>query len=573
MKSKSKSKLTTGIFLAVLSLAILGILVSALTLTPTPSSLGDFFKVGDLKSVDVSSDIPSNFGIVENPIIISSGDSQARFDVVGIGNMENVNSALFNVTLSSITGNFPMGIYSSNLVIEAEESNLAEGEEAEINSTTIPLNYVKSFCRNGPVNETNLVLDVNVKNQGEGSENEWNPLDKIDVEVRVHNNKDTDLRDVILKIGLFERGTTKNVIEDMLWISQDGDEYESGDIDSGDSSSRYTFEFRINPDEIDLDKTYYLVVKAYPDGRESTTCVDYSSGLAESGDGSVKYFGQISIKPEGTKDKMVIIDDYNAGENLVSAQCGQEATFSADIYNIGSSDFENKIKVNLFNKELGIDVNEIVLGDLDSGDKTTATFKFNVPKNIAQKIYPLYMITYYDYRESTDTYRYSSDKNFIAYLDVKNCVVSSDVLVSASLDSEAKSGQEVAVKISLINTADTGRIFVLEASDYESWAEESQKSATIFIPAGGSADSVLKLNVKQDAVGEKTFNVKIYSNSELIETQPVTINIEEAVQKKGLLGISGLSISEGSGYLWGLGILNVIIIVLIVIVVLRVVRK
>ena len=578
MRQKTENKFARNLFLVILSLAVFGVLVSALTLTSSPTTLNDFFKIGDNVNVTITA---SNFVAEGNNVTfsaldqltISSAGSQAVFNIQSLPSGENTTK--YNVNLNSIIGNFPIGVYSSNLNIVGQEVDADENLVGDPVQKQVPLNYVSSFCKNGPMNATELELEVNVKNTGNGDENEWQPLDKVEVEVRLHNNDDVDLRDVIFKVGLFEQGTTKNVIEDMTWVSTDEDEYDLGDVDSGESSSRYTFEFRVNPSEIKLDKNYLLVVKAYPDSKESTTCIDYSSGLTESGLGSSKYFGEVSVKGESSRDKMVIVDDYKASENPVQAQCGEEVNLLADIYNIGTKDFEDRIKVNLYNQELGLNVNEVVLGDLGSGETTKVNFHFTTPKNIKEKVYPLSLATYYDYKESGDIYRETSSDTFTFYLDVKNCVVvvTSDVLVSATLESEAKAGQEVSVKISLTNTGETGKIFVVEASDYDSWGEASVGSATIFIPAGGSADSVLKFNAKEDAVGEKTFNVKVSSEGRLLQTQPVALTIEESEEEsKGFFGTLFNSLTKNKSLL-ALAILNIIVIILIIIVVLRISRR
>ena len=343
MTTKMDKKIKFMISFGILALA-LGILVSGFSLTSSPSNLGNFFKEGDSKSFTISS--AENFSVInfDDTLKISSGNSQAIFDI--LKTEEDSDSVTFNVNLTSITSTFPIGTYSSNLLIETTNTT-------DFSNISVPLNYLKSFCRNGPVFDNSpldskLSLDVTIRNRGEGRTYEWKPLDKIEVQVRLSNNHATqELRDVIFEIGLIKKGTTRNVIEDMIWISPDKEEYDIGDIREGKTSSRYTFEFRVNPNEVDLGEEYFLVVKAYPEGKEGTTCIDYSSGLAENDLGSSEFFGEIKIQGESSRSKMVVIDDSDTKQ--VSAKCGEEVELSVDIYNVGTRDFEDRIKLRVFN--------------------------------------------------------------------------------------------------------------------------------------------------------------------------------------------------------------------------------
>ncbi|MEM4325810.1 MAG: putative S-layer protein [Candidatus Pacearchaeota archaeon] len=583
MKENNKKRLSVSakilfnfIFISLFFVAF----VSGFNLTSTPSSFGDFSRPLQSKQVTIRTldNNPADFQLLNNSILyISTNSGLAEFGVVNLTPLTNVTSATFSLTLNSISGTFPIGVYSSNLVIKASRDQVPIGESSET-EISVPFNYVKSFCTNGPINDTDLILDVKVKNRGSGTEEKWYPLDKIDVDVKLTNNKNIDLDNIIFKIGLFKVGTNKNVIEDMMWISQDNEEFEVGSIDSGDSSQRYTFEFRVDPTEVEYDTRYYLVVKAYSDRKENALCIDKSSGLVEEGLSSSEYFGEITISSKDNRDEMVVIDDYDFLNNPIQVMCGEEKTFNLVIYNIGDSDFEDRIKVNVFNKELGINVDEVIYEDLDSGDKKIVPIKIRVPNNATEKIYPLYMTTHYSYQKSTDTYKYSSKENFLAYLDVKGgCVIPPNAVISYSFISEAISGQPLEINISILNKEEKGKFFVLEASDYESWADTTQKMTTLFVGGGAINSAVLKLDVNQGITGDQIFNLKVYSDGKLISTQQIKVNIRptegEGVTREIFENAGFPTILKENKSLLVLGILNIVIIILIIIVALRIGKK
>ncbi|MCR4327162.1 MAG: putative S-layer protein [Nanoarchaeota archaeon] len=540
-------RLIAGVFALVLTLSVL---VSAFTFTTTPSSLPVFSKVGQNETITINSE--ENFNV--SPI------TNNRFTIVMSENTSNINSTSFTATLNSLS-EVSIGQYSENVISLVNSSDPLDEEE-------ISLNYVKSFCKEGPMNASELILEVKVKNNGEGSIDEWQPLDPISVEVRLFNeDDDKDLRDVMFQIGLIKKGTSRDVIEDMIWISPDEAEYEAGDIDGGDKSSKYTFEFRVNPSEVELGEDYYFVVKAYPDGKESTTCIDFSDGLNDLG--STKYFGEVKIASESSSGKRVIIDEYSLQNNPLVAQCGRDVNLHADVFNVGTKDFEDKIKVVLFNQELGIEVEDVIIGDLDSGEMTTTSLSFRVPSDASEKMYSLSMRTYYDYRENNDDYRYISDKTFTAYLKVEgNCAVSAPTLNAELFSGESKEGSEVVIKVYLKNEDTKSANFILSAEEYNSWANLIEIEPQTFTLEGGESKEVLvTLKLKGDSAGEREFKLVATSNGQTLITKPVLLSVEE-----GSL-FEDIGFKSWNWQLIGIVALNVILLVVIIIVARRVLKK
>jgi len=429
------------------------------------------------------------------------------------------NSATFNATLNSM----PLTDISEGKVqITAKNtSNLSDVYNFD-------LTYVKTFCNNGPINDEKMDLDVAIINKGEGEDNEWRVLDRIKVEVKLKNNLNLDLDDVVFELGLYEKGTNKNIIDEMIWISDDEERVEIGGVDEDDSSDEYTFEFKIDPSEIDLNvEDYYLVVKAFPDGKESQYCVDSSSDLKSSDFGPSEYFAEIKIIPESESDKSVIIDTDEVG--LITAQCNQEIALNLDLWNIGDENYEDQILVTLYNQELGINKNATILGDLDSGDKKDVSFIFRVPSTASEKSYNLKLDVYYDYSTNSKRYRESSEDSFFVPILVKgNCGISQVSVSSVNLESGGKAGEKTEVKVKIINTGSSNSTYIVNVDDYSDWASNADVDfKTVSLNPGQTQEILASFDVNSDVqTGNYTFNFELVSNGIVVLSQPVKIEIE-----------------------------------------------
>ena len=474
-------------------------------------------------------------------------------------------SAEVQANTSSLESNFLLGKFSTTYtLIETDNSS---------NNATLTLSFLNSFCSDGAIDDNDLVLKVDINNRGEGDDDEWLPLDRIEIEVELENNKNVDLDDVIFELGLFKEGSNTNIMDDMMWISKDDEEIEVGDIDDG-KDEKHTFEFRVDPTELDDgDNDYILVVKAYPDTDEDVTCIDYSENLADFG--SDDFLAEISIVKENDEEKMVVIDEKSY-PLVTNAFCGEQVTFSADINNIGDDDFLDQIKVLLFNKELGLNLEEIVSGDLDEGEKTDVTFSFKIPSNADEKQYVLVMEIFYDYDEDDKVYDEVSDDTFDALFKVEgNCEAidtSAQAVVSAVLESGGLAGEELVVKATIVNTGDITTTYVISLSGYAEWASSADVSpSTVTLSSGESRDVLITLNVKEDVSGEKLFDIEVVSGSEFVVSQPVSVSVES--QKAFKSFFTGGVIGSSNVYLWIIGALNIILIVAIIFVVVRLLRK
>src|SRR3989338_7759232 len=560
MNSKILSIFSVGILMLALMIGF----ASAGTFSLSPTTL-TFSKGDSSENFTIKNDHPTDtLSLSLSSTTINSGSNSVSvsFNPSSISNLAAGATSSAITATTSVPSNFPVGEFTKLYTI-SETGNSSNSED-------LNLVFINSFCSAGSVDDSGLVLKVDITNAGEGDDDTWLALDRIEVEVELENDKGIDLDNVIFELGLFKKDSTSNIIDEMNWISKDNEEVEVGDIDDG-KDELYLFEFIVNPSEI-TDDDYILVVKAYPDGDESDLCIDHSSDLGGFGDS--EYFADIKVDKESDRDKMVVIDE-NSYPNPITAFCGATASFSADIYNIGDRDFEDQIKVVLLNNELGINIEEIINGDLDEGEKARADFSFPVPDSATEKTYTLQMAVYYDYDKDDDSYDRVSEESFEAFLKVEgNCaaaVSEEDVLVSAALESGGNAGEILVVKVTVTNLGSASSNYVLNPSAYTPWANSaSVVPQTVTVAAGSSQDVRINFDVKADASGEQNFNIEVLSNGDFVLTQPVSVTISP---KSVGFPFTGFSINSGNAYLWGLGFLNIILVIAIIVVVVRVLRK
>ena len=434
-----------------------------------------------------------------------------------------------------------------------------------------------SFCEDGALDDNDLTLSIDIKNDGEGEDSEdetWYPLDKIEVEVELENDKDEEIEDIVFELGLFKEGSNDNIAEDMIWISDEEEEIEIGDIEEKgeDDEISHTFEFRVNPDEIE-DGTYYLKVKAYPDGDEDLTCIDHSGDLSDDDFGSSDFYAEISIDFEDEDDGRAVIVDIDELPKPIEAECGDTITLNVDIWNIGDKD-QDQVLVGLLNNDLGLDLTQEIRDDVDQGEKQEITFSFEVPMDADETSYPLQFYTRYDYDDDDDNYDEGSDDTFDAQLRIiGNCMddeeqnQTQEPTISAQLTSDAKVGDEMTVDVSITNNADETQSYLISPARYSSWAElNSISEENIQLIAGQSRTITMKFTPSES--GTQTFDIQLLYNGNVIE-QPVQVTISE--QTGFLTGaFAGFGNNMQTYLIAGIFLLLLIIIVVLII---RLARK
>ena len=151
-------------------------------------------------------------------------------------------------------------------------------------------------------------------------------------------------------------------------------------------------------------------------------------------------------------------------------------------------------------------------------------------------------------------------------------MVESNVMVSAILESGGKAGKEMLVKATITNTGKELVNYNLNVVGYDEWASlVNIEPDTVLLCAGDSKEVLITFDVNKDVSGDKLFDIEVLSGDELVKEQAVSVFIE----KSGFSfpGITGGVISKDNAYLWGIGILNIILVLVIIFVAIRVARK
>ena len=388
------------------------------------------------------------------------------------------------------------------------------------------------------------IKDINIMSGFGDNEDFWYPLDEIEVEIEVENNGDEDMDDIEVKWGLY------NVDKDD-WVIDD-EESDFNLKDGQDETMYINFELE-DVDDFEDDDEYVFYVWAngeIDDDDDTPVCASDSQNIEITND-----------------DDFVVLDNINFP---TTASCGSEVQITADVWNVGDSD-QDEVKVVIFNSELGI--NEVVeIGDINDFDNEVLDAFVEIPSDVEEKTYAISLKVF---DEDNDVYKTDEDNDeseYIIRITLDSCFVSSTALVSANLESGGEAGENLIVKSTIINSGTSSATYTINAAGYAEWANSVSIDQSVFtLDAGASKEVLLTFDVKEDASGEKQFNIEVISGNEIVSTQPVQVEIEGT--SSWFAGITGNALEDSNKYLWGIGILNVVLIIFIIIVAVRVARK
>ena len=545
-----KAKILTSILLTIL---ITATFVVALNLTnPT--------NVITLNNKETSVTLTNNDGVIQNVVLsispIIDGSNQVLFSLnpTSINNFAVGATQNIKVTATQFIGTFEIGTRSTNLKATGTDTN------GTVHESTIPITFVKSFCKDGPAGGNLSITKVDINNL-DGDDDEWELLDNIEIEAEVENIGDEEVKDVIVELGLFD-SAGKNIANDLDFDSVDEEEIDVGDINDGDEETA-TFSFRI-PADID-DANYKLAIKAFGDDvGESLECVDSSDDLDED------FFETISIERVNDEDMFVVVDDIIIDEQ---ASCGDTVSGFFTVFNVGDEDQE-RVLITMKNAELGLDREFEITQDLDQGDDETFSFSFRIPENVADKLYTIEFRTQYDYNRGV--YREMSQDTFLGFVNVIGCTAQpgpgpspEDLLITAALSSEAKAGQDLTITATFTNTASTAKNIVIDAKAFQSWATLNTISERLLnLAPGESKSTTINFKVNDKVLGAQSFVIEATHDSK-VQVQEVEVNIEGT--GKGITGFAGLDLGSNN-LIWVIAIVNIILIILIIIVAVRLSR-
>ena len=554
-----KSKTLTLISLSILSLVVLMGLVVATTSsviditdrsipTSVSENAGSFtftFNLtytGTFESADISfAGSTTSIGSITIPTATSMNGTanESRIITGTINNFANQGGNTLNAVINATFG------------ISTDDENTFSVTITDVSNTPSEVTDCQSTGNPGnDLRVKNIDINNNGMNDNEkfGDDDAWFPLDDIEVEIEVENNGDDDFEDIEIEWGLWDTSADE-------WVIELDDEKDFNLKDGKDETIKITFNLE-NSLDVDLEDLtdgdnyrFYVIANGKNEDTSNDIC-EYD-------------FEDIELVIE---ENFVVLHDFQFPETI---SCDSEMQILVDLWNIGDEDQED-VSVRVHNSELGIS-EFIEVGDIDAFDKEEFSVTVKIPEEADEKFYSIKLDVY---DEDNDIYENDFDddeaKFNVVFQVSGSCGKTADALVSASLESGGIAGEELVVKATIVNSGDDSATYKLNVANYAQWAVSGNPEInTLLLNKGESRDVLIRFDVKEDALGEESFNLEVLSNGELVLTQPVSVSIEEA--QKGFPGIkSGLN---GNTYLWIIGALNVILVIIIIIVAIRVARR
>jgi len=473
-------------------------------------------------------------------INISFEDSTTSFGAVSIPTQKSMNGTIdeSRIVTGTITGFENQGGNTLNVIINATTGYSIDDET----TFSIQINNIEEAETCDVSDNGNLdisIKDVSVE-KGYGKDNEWFPLDKIEIEVEVKNSGDDKIKNIEIKWGLYDEDADEWVIDDKE------SDFNLNDGDRETVMISYTLD-----DPRDFEDQGNYVFYVWATGEDTELDVDTCVMDSESIDVIIE-------------DDFVILGDL---EMLETVSCGGEVQFSADVWNIGEDD-QDEVSVILYNKELGLN-EQVEIGDINAFDNELLDFTFQIPNNAVEKTYSI-KFTVYD--EDNKIYKNDYDKDesiYSVFLKVEGSCSVAKASVNAFLESGGEAGKPLVVKATIVNTGDKTSTYLVNAASYAEWASSATLDrSSLTLDAGKSGDVSLTFDVKNDVSGNKLFYLEVLSENELVVNQPVQVDIT-----KKSWGITGSLISGDNKYIWGIGFLNLILVILIIVLAVRISRK
>ena len=530
---------------------------------------------GTINAVDQSSNSASlaySIAILSSTTLSLTNAQSMTVVQNGTVNVTNTgNVALTNINLSS-TGDFTPSFSANNFALAAGVSRLVNvtknntdfefgdntititSKDLTQTTATASLSYTVTdgFCSDGEVGELEI-NEVEINTDGD-DDDIWRPLDEVTVKVKVENTDGSDeIGDVVVELGLFD-SDDNNVADDLTFNTGD-EEISIGDLNDGDEES-VTFVFKV-PADFDAGD-YKLSVKAYgDDDGEDEICTDESDDLDNDA------YEEVEIESEDDEGKFIAFDNILVNPKEVT--CGDTVSLSTSVFNIGDED-QDQVKVSLSNTNLKLDQEVEIKQGIEKGEKDFASFSFIVPQGLTDGTYQLALSSEYDY--SNGEYREISDDSTKVSLKLIGCVPSNKTkaaAISASLDTDSvRAGKDLEMTITITNTDSLSRTFVIDAKNFESWANlDNISDKLITLKSGESKEVKFKFKVLNSAEGEESFTVETVSGDK-VDSRQVAVNIEKS---------SIFSSLTDNYLLWIIGIVNAVLIITIVVIAIRAARR
>ena len=505
----------------------------------------------------ITSDYVANFTLLNNtPIILSDnhGD-EIILTITSIKEEDNVSNVTYKVKATGAINRFDF----SNSDFEFRKFLIKNYTDASINKTkTIKFIFENiNFCED-VLNEGKL--DVKIKEvkieEGYGEKDEdgfWYLRDIIEIEVKVDNQGSWDIDDIKIEWELYT--TAGDLIDDGEEDKFDLKENKDNEI---------TFTFKLDKDIEDFEGEYaVLYVKAT--GEIDADSSDPEDGKDTCGGDNTKEIEVITNKDFVIVDNIKINDESAKTDEYNTLDCEKEVTVSFEVWNIGD-DEEEDLYVEVYSKNLEVyEKFEITsINEFDSSE--VFEFKFTVPADLDEGKYNLEFEVYDDDNDIYEDDEEDESRTIIRFENEESCLIVQPY-VTATLDSEAKEGNDMIIKVIVRNDDVQSRTFSISAEDYSDWAKLKDVSSESFILESGQNQEILiTFEIKDEIVGNKDFNLNIFSDGKLISTQPVAVTIEA---KKGLSDL----FDDVNWKLVGIILVNLALLIAIIVVVRKILKK
>jgi hypothetical protein len=552
-----EAKMSFG-FVGFLLVLVMGIgFASASNVIFNPTELSGSADQGS--SISLSLNILNNYTTTMDTLSFNFSDLVSGSDVLDSSNLgvPQINST------TSIVGGYSLDVSLDIQVPVGQEVGIYTGEieffgalssdplsRGTINVTLVVSQPPFEFCEQGE-NGTLTIKNFYVDNLGNGDDDEWEPLDEIEIEVEIENDGEERVRNIVVEIMILD-SSGDDVTNDFDF------EEETIDLNNLDENEEDIAFFIIPEVPADLDEgSYTIYIKAYDEDDEDLTCASSSNDFNDVDDA----YHTVEFSRED--DQSVIIKDDDLFGQRISASCGAEnIAVSLPVYNIGI-DKEDKVLVNLYSFELEID-ESFLIDNLKSGKRRDANFFVSLPEDLDKTIYFLDVVNYFDYDDDEDeldlfSYDLNSDddfgENYRIRVEILDCA-SPEPTVTANLqNNEPVVGEEVSVNVLIRNNGNDGN-FIVSLSGIDSWAYVVSVEPSSLNIAENSVGEVTLKFVPFEA-GHHTFVVNSIIDGESF-SQSVSVNIDEAPEAPGIFS----SFGDVAGYAI-IGIIALVILILL----------
>lgn len=453
-----------------------------------------------------------------SPVSIYQGQSQqASFTIFNNGNV-NFDTVNASADLSSMG----LGIWSSSLGAMLANSTSASrnislnaSTSTDVKSYSVPLrvfgivnsnsslsistssspsfSVLYPYCDNVSNMSGSPISFEDIKNQQDIDNEDFNPLDEVNVKLKVRNNHDSDSQYAVAEIVLVQGNSEVD----------DTHMKKKAKIKDHDYMN-FELNFTI-PADIEEGKAY-LYIKVYNDD-EDTNCQQRVLTL--------------NIK-KNARELLPYAIEYP-----LSVTCGGTFTFSGKLANIGEEDEEKvKVIVNAFGQKFTEDYSNV-----DSGDITSLfTHDFSVPANATEGSSTVTFTAYYDYNEDDENFDESEAHNYV--VTVSGC--KKEYVSIKTETSTAISLTESEVRFLVSNPSSSSQTYTASAT--ADWATVNSLSPQTFTLEAGKQQYVsVKLTPNKDAsIGLHNLEAKIAYGSKT-ESVNVPVNVQKASVSSGLL--------------------------------------